>query len=292
MNALKIGVVVAVYERGASVDVLLDDDGSRLANVQVLVPSASSNTGTVDLPHIGGPVDETRWLYASANQQRLMRAVVSFIRGIPICIGFLLPQVSQMTFDRPNFRIKRHASDVYSSINDTGDTEYYHPSGTYFRIGASPAHEDLTGKDFDQQFKVVRNTGAAPHVHLQVANAGAAVATIDIDPSGNISIQHNGNMTVNVGGNLQANVTGTADLKSPNVTIDSPQTTCTGALTVQGPLAFESGMTGQAGEGGGDTITINGTIRSTGDQIAGTISQIGHKHGGIQPGTGVSAVPQ
>ena len=52
------------------------------------------------------------------------------------------------------------------------------------------------------------------------------------------------------------------------VTITSPQ------ITINGPLQ------------------VNGEITSTGDQVAGGISQIGHTHGGVEPGGGSTGVPQ
>ena len=39
-------------------------------------------------------------------------------------------------------------------------------------------------------------------------------------------------------------------------------------------------------------ITVNGEITSTGDQLAGGISQIGHTHGGVEPGGGSTGAPQ
>ena len=104
-------------------------------------------------------------------------------------------------------------------------------------------------------------------MHLTVANAGTPVASIDVDPSGNITEQNNGNLTAQVGGNLSATIAGTtnvtstgdATLKAPNVTIDSPQTTCTGKLTVAGLLTYEDGLsgTGNAAITGGD-VTADG----------------------------------
>lgn len=53
-----------------------------------------------------------------------------------------------------------------------------------------------------------------------------------------------------------------------NVTITSPKT------TINGPLQ------------------VNGTITSTGDQKAGSISQMNHTHGGVKPGEGNTGRPQ
>jgi hypothetical protein len=298
-KGLKLGIVVAVYPEGNSIDVLMPKSGDRLANVQCAAHTGSSDTGIMDLPEIGLPVDDTRWtMVVVASAPRYVRAIIASVDGMPICMGFVLPQVTQLTFQRNNFRVSRHASDVYSTTNENGDHEWYHPSGTFLRVAASPAHEDLTAQDVDKSWAVKQNTAAAPYVNLVVANAGAQMAQIEVDPSGNITITHNGNLTVNTKGNAAVTVqgtttvtsTGAADLKAPTVTIDSPQTTCTGALTVQGPLAFEAGASGTAGSGGGPAMTITGDATVTGtvtgqtDVIAGTISGKGHKHPGVQSG--------
>ncbi|PLN25221.1 translation initiation factor IF-2, partial [Klebsiella pneumoniae] len=39
-------------------------------------------------------------------------------------------------------------------------------------------------------------------------------------------------------------------------------------------------------------LQVNGEITSTGDQLAGGISQIGHIHGGVEPGGGSTGAPQ
>jgi hypothetical protein len=283
-----IGVVVAVYPQGNSIDVLMPKSGDTLSNVQCVSFTGSDSTGVIDLPEIGLPVDQTRFDFnVVGTAARKVRAIIDKIDGIPICMGFLLPQVTQVTFDRNNFRVNRHASDVYSTTNANGDHEWYHPSGTFLRVAASPAHEDLTDQDYDQSWKIAQNTAAAPYVNLVVANAGAQVAQIEVDPSGNITIAHNGNLTVTTKGNADVTVTGTttvnstgaATIEAPSVTIQSQQTTCTGALTVQGPLVFQSGMTGEAGSSGGATMTITGDAT-----VTGTISGKTHTHTSENPG--------
>ncbi len=284
----KIGTVVAVYPEGNSIDVYMPKTGDRLANVQCAAHTGSSTSGVMDLPEIGLPVDDTRWNPQIINTAiRRVRAIIQNIDGMPVCMGFLLPQLTQMTFERDNFRVHRHASDVYSTTNGNGDHEWYHPSGTFLRVAASPAHEDLTQQDVDKSWSIQQNVNTAPYVTLVVANAGAQVANIEVDPSGNITITHNGNLTVNTKGSADVTAGGAADLKAPSVTIDSPQTTCTGALTVKGALTFESGMAGSGGSGA--VVQIEGSISSTGDQVAGGISQMGHKHTSESPGTPTSA---
>jgi hypothetical protein len=234
-DSIAIGVVVATHPEGQSIDVVIIEDGSRISNVQVMVPSGSSNTGAVDLPVIGAPQGDAQW-DLTQPVERYVRAVLAFYRGVPICIGFLLPQITQLTFQRQNFKVERHASDVYSTINSAGDMETYHPSGTYFRIGASPVHEDLTAQDFDQQWAIKNNTGAAVHAHLVVANAGSVVATVDIDPAGNVTVTNNGNLTTTTTGNAMVNVSGTTTINSTgNVSITSQgnaTVTANGGVTI------------------------------------------------------------
>src|SRR5690606_27008361 len=86
-----------------------------------------------------------------------------------------------------------------------GNVELYHPSGTYLRIGTTPAHEDLTGKDFDGQWKIEKNTDKAVHVHLSVKNAGQEVMSLNADPDGNVDLANQGDLNADVGG--EANVT-------------------------------------------------------------------------------------
>ena len=226
-DSIGIGFVTATYPEGQSIDVLMSDDGSRLSNVQVMVPTGSSKTGIVDLPDPGLATDNTRWDF-NTQPERYLRAVIAFCRGAPVCIGFLFPQVTQMTFKQKNRRIMRHASDVYSTIDDAGNTELYHPSGVYFRIGTNPAHEDLTGQDVDKQWKITRNTGQAVHVHLAAMNG----TTFDVAP--------NGNVVVNV----------------PNGTV---ALTCPGGVTVTAPTHFIGNMQVDG------TVTINGNTEIIGN---------------------------
>lgn len=211
---LKLGIVVATYPAGNSVDVLLPDDGSRLSNVQVLVPTGSSSTGMVDLPDIGGFPDDSRW-DIKRNYERYVRAVVGFIRGVPIVVGFLLPQVTQITFDEKNRRIMRHASDVYSTIDDAGNMEVYHPSGAYVRIGTSPDHEDLTSKDVDQKWAIARNTDKQVHLMVKIGST-----TLHMDPAGNVSLNHDGDLNVQSGGDINIAAGGSVTITGTRVDLN------------------------------------------------------------------------
>lgn len=270
-QGLMLGVVVATYPAGQSVDVLLTDDGSRLSNVQVLVPTGSSDTGEVDLPDIGLPADDTRWDIKLAAE-RYVRAVVGFIRGAPVVIGFLLPQITQLTFDQKNRRIMRHASGAYSTIDGQGNTEFYHPSGAYVRIAASGAHEDLSGKDVDGKWKA--GGGSPAHIHIEQA---AGTAAVDIAPDGSI--------TVNTNSTVTATAAGAVYVKAPSVTLDTPNTTCTGNLTVDGGLSV-MGTGGAASAMHGNLAIDGGTLTHNSKNVGST-----HEHSGVQTGSGNTGAP-
>ena len=215
---LRIGRVVDVHPEDNSVDLVMIDDGSRVAGVQILSPTATGNTGTHDLPSVGRPGGD-KWNIATPTD-RDMIAVVGSVGRQAVVLGFLFPQVCQMLFKDANRRVTRHASDVYTTVDGDGNTEVYHPSGTYLRIGTNPEHEDLTGKDFDGRWKITKNTDKAVSVRLRVANAGAVKATLTIDPDGNVSLQHTGNLSINAGGTMSLTSAGNMTLAAPRIDLN------------------------------------------------------------------------
>ncbi|SIT76512.1 phage baseplate assembly protein V [Burkholderia sp. b14] len=85
--------------------------------------------------------------------------------------------------------------------------------------------------------------------------------------------------------------TDAATIVANRITLDAEQTTCTGALLVQGPFTFESGMTGQGGQdsGSGATMTIDGQAHFTGDVTSQGVSLPHHTHRDQGDGQLVSA---
>ena len=71
-----------------------------------------------------------------------------------------MPQVNQLAMkeDTKNLRIDRHASDVYTAIDDTANTATYHPYGAYFSIGEAGKPAIDKAGDFDSQWAIERNT--------------------------------------------------------------------------------------------------------------------------------------
>lgn len=289
MKFLRLARVADVHPEDHSVDIVMVDDGSRFPGVQVLTLTATTNSGMADLPDVTKTGE--KWSLTESTD-RDMIAIVGFLAPtVPIVLGFLFPQVNQVLFADRNRKIERHASDVYTSTDGDGNFELYHPSGTYLRIGTSPDHEDLAGKDYDAKWAITKNTDKAVHVHLRVSSAGAQKATLDIDPGGNVGLDHVGNLTTHTGGNATVDVDGSATITvgqnlSATVSGDA-SATVSGSLTSSaaswqhtGPVTIDGAVTING------NVATTGTLRNNGKSVGST-----HTHGGVAPGAANTAVP-
>lgn len=272
---LDLAKVVAIHPESHAVDLFFMADGRRIAGVQVLAHSAGGNFGMSDL---STPDINAANQYESSNSgTRDIYAVVGWSGHIPLVLGFMFPQVAQCLFPDKDRMVYRHSSDVYVTVDKDANTEVYHPSGTFFRIGTSAAHEDLTGKDYDKVWKIARNTGSAVHVNLTVKNAGSEVAKVTIDPSGNVTETNSGNLSATAGGTSLVKSTG-------NMTLEAPQITMKGSVVINGSLSQGLGTAG-----GG--CSMLGPLTVTNDVTAQGTSLHTHVHSGVTPGGGNTGQP-
>ena len=227
MSGAKKARVVEIHPEDHSCDVVMLSDGSRLAGVQIMSTSASTNTGLNDLVKPATAPGGDKWA-VSQRTGRDVIAIIDWCEGQPYVVGFLFPQICQMTFKEENRKVDRHASDFYHTVDGKGNAEWYHPSGTYLRIGESPAHEDLTGKDFDKKWKIANNTGTAPHVQLVVASGGAPKCTVNIDPGGNVTV---------------TSVAAGKFVFPAGTRVETPLTTFTGDVKVDGNIKADGEIT-------------------------------------------------
>jgi hypothetical protein len=280
-SGFDLAKVVGIHPGGYAIDVIMYPDGSRVSNVQVMSGQASNNSGVAGLRDPGKTADAEWTLDDTGDGDQI--AIIGLIHGLPVCLGFLFPQVSQMLFSDIDREIRRHASDWYESIDSAGNYEMYHPSGTYLRIGSSPAHEDLTGKDFDGRWDITKNTGSAPYVHLSVANAGAKVSSVDFDPQGNVTLENNGDLTANVGGNATATVQKKLTATAAAIEVNGP-TTINGDTLINGATTLNGPMSQGAGSNGG-TANVAGTMNVGTDVVIAGKSTVNHDHSDPQGGT-------
>lgn len=288
--SLELAVVVDTHPDDNSVDAVLVRNGGRLVGAQVAGMGASGRTGSIDLPEVKKTGDKWDITQRDKDGQDVI-AVIGYVGNSPIVLGFLTPQISQMTFDDKRMKFSRHQSDVMSMIDGDGNIQLTHPSGAYVRIGETPDSVDLAGKNADKNLKADRNTDKKVHVRIGLADDKVVVTLtpdgdvrlemkrdLFIEAEGKADIKVTGNVTAEIGGNLSASVEGTtsvnskgavnvetdasATVKAQTVTLDTPQTTCTGNLEVQGALSYAGGMTGSGG--GGAAATFDGPTEFNG----------------------------
>ena len=72
------------------------------------------------------------------------------------------------------------------------------------------------------------------------------------------------------------------------MSITSPQTTINGTLTVTGAIVGQGGLAVSGGSG----ASVSGSLTTTGDVIANSISLDNHTHSGVEPGAGNTGGPQ
>jgi len=183
-DGLMLARVMKFHPHDNSCDCQLIYDNSRLTGVPMMTGMVTGSSGRMDWHEPEG----NDW-DADGSSTRDVIAIIGHVSGNPLVLGFLARQVSEMTFNRPNFRVDRHASDVYHTIDGAGNIELSHPSGTYARIATNPAHEDLSGKDYDSSWSIKRNKTANVWLSVVVANASGVKAKINIDPSGNAYLE-------------------------------------------------------------------------------------------------------
>lgn len=217
---MKLAKVVAVHASSNKVDLLFMDDNRRVPGVKVMSHDASSSSGRVGLPTPDAQASDDPYL-APAISSRDLIACVAFYDGLPVVQGFLHPEVSEMFFPDPDRMMERTPSDFYHTVDGKGNAEWFHPSGAYIRMGTDPAHEDLTGKDYNQSFNAKRN--ADQKIHFHIAQAGGK-ASIDIDPDGNVVITHGGNMTIQTSGTSTIHSDGDMNLSSgSHINLSAPR---------------------------------------------------------------------
>lgn len=246
------GIVVATHPEDHSVDLVMVDNGERLTGVQVMTPTGSARTGSVDLPAV--PEKKDKWDITKEDGQD-MHAIVDYVGRNPVVTGFLYPQINQMLFKDPKMRFNRHQSDVMSYTDGDGNFGIMHPSGAFIQVGEKPEKPELASKNADASLEPDRNTGKK--VFLRVSLAGN-VAELTMTPEGTCTLKLEKDFELEAKGHANITCNDATVKAAESVTIDTPETHCTGNLTVDGQLTYKGGM---AGSGGSTTAVIEGNVR-------------------------------
>lgn len=278
MSDIFVGRVLKVHQHDNSLDIQLSYDDSVLTGVPLIGPMMTTSSGVVDMHHPEGNTQD-----GPGSKTRDSCVIVARTSSGFIALGFLSLQVNQMAFNRKNFKVDRHASDVYHTIDNDGNVELSHPSGTFVRVASSPAHEDLTGKDTDKLWQIDRNKAAKVWLSVVVANAGKVAAEIKIDPKGNISILNNGKLTITSKGSTA--------ITASDITING-QTTINGNTAINGNISLGSSPSGKDVSMIGNlsitgNLSINDGVLTNNDVDVGST----HKHGGVKSGGEKTSIP-
>ena len=246
--------VTDIHPEDHSVDLLVYATGARIPGVQVLTSDAGSRSGTLDLPDVDIP-HAGKWTTGKTAADA--EVIGAYIGGRPFVLGFLPPQINQISPRRKRERIFRHASDVSVTISPEGDIDLRHPGGLTLRIGESPQTPDMAGADADGLWREDRNTGRKPFVRLRMAE-GRAVLTIS--PSGAVSLETQSTLDARAQGAVSVHTEATAHVQSA------------GTTTVRAPRIEM--MT--------PTVYCSGDVLVDGDVVASGVSLVNHTHGGVR----------
>lgn len=178
---LNKGIVVAVHPEDHSVDVVLAD-GRRLTGVQVSTPNGSTRSGTFDMPSVPDKGGDKWNITKPTGQDQIV--LVGWVDGIPVAVGYLYPQISQMTFSDPKMRVTRHQSDVITMVDGDGNMQLSHPSGAFVRMGETEDAVDLASKNVDASLAVDRNGGRRLFTRVVVPGA----FDLKISPEGELTL--------------------------------------------------------------------------------------------------------
>lgn len=264
--ALRRGIVTATHRGDNSVDIIMSDDGSPLTGVQVITSNGSNRSGFTDLPYIAPKSD----LDLSKPSDQDLIAIVDNVRGYPVVVGFIFPQINEMLFDDPLFSLYRHSSDVMYSIDADGNIQLDHPSGTYVRIGEAIEHVDLEGKNTDKNLKITRNKEKKAKIRIGLSGG---MIELTMSPDGSVSMKATRLDVIAEEVDITANVV----VRGDAVVIGNAA--IVGDASVIGDMA----ITG--------TLSVDGVITSGIDMVSNGTSLKTHVHGGVLSGPSTTAPP-
>jgi hypothetical protein len=235
---MRLANVVAIYPERRSADVVFCDTQMPCAEVKFMLGLASSDAGDWDVPSVPKP-DTIANSASPSRTGRQLIALIDSVGGRSVITGFLHPDGGQVAFKQDDRKVHRHASGAYHTIAPDGSLEWYHPSGTYLRIGTGP-HENLTPVSVDGKWQEIAN---APQPTITLTTQKF---TLSVDPAS---------------GDLTVTTQGAANISAPNgMHITTPTLAVTGQITATQDIIAGFGATQVAvlthhHRPGGGTIT-------------------------------------
>lgn len=251
------------------------------------------------------------WWQNGGIQPALEKRMHDLSDAIAIPAPYSQPEAQQHTggFSQDSIIIRDDAKENFLEFKDSGDVNFLHQANLDW--------DTLGNADVYIKGNCTVNIDGNAVVNVK----GTLDATIDGDTTlvcksnvtstingtlnstidGDVTLTCKSNVTASIQGNLSADVSGnitvtaqTVSLTANNVTVDSPQTTFTGNVSIGGNLSGGGG----ARSGGGGNATFTGNINASGvitgqsNVIGGGISLKSHTHSGVESGPGNTGGPQ
>ena len=138
---IRRGQVVAVHPESRTVDLVMLDDGQRMARVEVM--AGASDCGVWDVPSVKPPANEAAAGGMATSGRTLHAVLAPDGRGSGVVLGFVAPMGGLAVKEQDRY-LYRHPSGAAFTIAPDGSIEVIHPSGSYFRMGTGD-HQDLAG---------------------------------------------------------------------------------------------------------------------------------------------------
>lgn len=166
-----------------------------------------------------------------------------------------------------------------------------------FKAGSSQAHDPRTNRKYNRQdaiaipglfsFNQARNNPSKHSLDHSTDDA-VVVSNIGTSNENEVRLKASGDIIINSPSKVEVNCTTAEVNASESVTIDTPETTVTGSLRVEGMLTYVAGMTGS---GGSSTATITGDVVVTGEVVSNGVVLDSHTHNGVETGSGNTGSP-
>lgn len=239
---MNLARVTSYHPETGKADLLFLATGQRVPGVRVMAGSASSSSGRAGHAIPDGQKKADPYAVPAAGERALI-ACVAYYDGVPVVQGFLHGTDSELLFPDADRVMDRTPSDFYHTVDGKGNAEWYHPSGAFLRIATNPAHEDLTGRDYQGKFSVRRNRDKQVHIHVEQADGAASV---DIAPGGRITITTKDGIVIDS--------TRAIRVKAGGVDLDTPMLRVTGAIT------SGVGISGNFTTTTGKVVTVDGGL--------------------------------
>lgn len=220
----RLAKVLDVHPESGTVSVEIVHNGVRQAGVPVIVGSASSSSGSSDLhkPEAG----------------REVYCVVDDVEGLGlIASGFVHPRKNSTLFAEKNRAFYRHPSDLYWTVDPSGNVELSHPSGTYFRVGENTTHENLTGLNHREDFAITKNTDKVVGLKAVVSNGGNVKGSIELEKTGLVYLSGIQAITID------SDVSVTLSVNGITLVVDGTKVTVNGDLRVEGAITASGSIT-------------------------------------------------